>query len=166
MDKTPNKEEIVKNYQNGMVHFILVHSYLIFLFSIILGVFFDTFLKEKMYSSHIFSNIGILMLILGTILIYWAQKTSSNYQERKITDEKKSIFEFGPYQYSRSPTHFGLFIMALGFSLIINSLFSIIFTILAYIITKLFFLRKEEKILEKKYGEIYTDYKKKIKNWV
>jgi len=159
-------EKQINNYRKGMVHFILVHSYLMFFFAIILGVFFDTFMKEKIFSNDIYKNIGIFMLLAGSIIIYWAQKSSSNYKEKKSKNEKRSQFEFGPYRFLRSPTHFGLFVMTLGFSLIINSFFSVVFTIIAYIITKLFFLVKEEKTLEKKYGESYSEYKKKVRNWI
>jgi protein-S-isoprenylcysteine O-methyltransferase Ste14 len=151
---------------NGTVHFVLIHSYLIFLFAVILGVFFDTFLQKKIFSHAIYANIGLLMLVISSIIIYWAQTTSANYKERKKRKESDSLFEHGPYRYLRSPTHFGLFIMTLGLALIINSLFSVIFTIIAYLISKLFFLRKEEKILEDKYGESYLEYKKKTKNWI
>lgn len=161
MEKTESKI-----YRNGMVHFILVHSYMVFLFAIILGVFFDTFLKKKMFSSVLYDKVGFLMLLISTIIIYWAQKTSSNYQQRTTKDNSRSNFEFGPYRYLRSPTHFGLFIMALGFSLIVNSFFSIVFTFIAYGFTKLFFLKKEEKMLEQKYGQVYSDYKKKVRNWI
>jgi len=166
MKENINKIKEGRGYRNGMVHFVLIHSYLIFLFSIILGVFFDTFLKQKLFSSIIYQEIGFFMLIFSTFLIYWAQKTSSNYQQRVIKDSSRSNFEFGPYRYTRSPTHFGLLIMTLGFSLIINSVFSIILAFLAYLITKIFFLKKEEMILEKKYGQVYLDYKKKVKNWI
>ena len=142
-----NKNKIQeKGYRSGMVHFILVHSYVIFFLAVILGVFFDTFLKKKMFSFLYYDYIGFLMLIVSTIIIYWAQKTSSNYQQRVLKDSSRSNFEFGPYRYLRSPTHFGLFIMTLGFSLIINSFFSIIFTFIAYGFTKLFFLKKEETL--------------------
>jgi protein-S-isoprenylcysteine O-methyltransferase Ste14 len=106
------------------------------------------------------------MLIVSSLIIYWAQFTSSNYKKRIGKESSRSHFEHGPYKYLRSPTHFGLFIMTLGFSLIINSLFSVLFTFIAYLISKFFFLKKEEEILEGKYGEAYTEYKKKVKNWI
>lgn len=164
--ETENQENEFKIQRKETVHFILVNSYLIFLLAIILGLFFDIFLNQKMFSNEIYQYIGFGMLFISSIIIYWAQSTSANYQERVHKKEGRSKFEFGPYKYLRSPTHFGLFILTLGFALIINSFFSIILTFVAYAITKLFFLKKEEKILEKKYGEVYREYKKKVKNWI
>jgi protein-S-isoprenylcysteine O-methyltransferase Ste14 len=159
-------EEKQHIHRKGATHFILVHSYIIFLFAVVFGVLFDLLLKKKIFSEDIYQYAGFFMLIVSSPLIYWAQATSSNYKEKAGKDSSRSHFEYGPYKYLRSPTHFGLFIMTLGLSLIINSLFSVIFTFVAYFISKLFFLKKEEKILEGKYGEVYTEYKKKVKNWV
>jgi len=166
MNPTEHQKDEFNKYRKGMVHFILVHSYLIFLFAVILGVFFDTFMKKGIFSNDIYQSIGLLMLVISSIIIYWAQSTSSNYTKNINKSETRSHFEYGPYRYLRSPTHFGLFILTLGLALIINSLFSVIFTIVAYCITKFFFLKKEEDLLEKKYGQVYSDYKKKVKNWV
>lgn len=167
MENNELKDNNINLYGKGAVHFVLVHSYLIFLISIILGVLFDIFfVKEKIFSDGIYQYVGLIMLVIGAIIIYWAQKTSSNYKEKNIKNNFNSLFESGPYRYLRSPTHFGLFIMTLGFSLIINSLFGVIFTLIAYGITKFIFLKKEERLLEIKYGQEYLEYKKKVKNWI
>jgi protein-S-isoprenylcysteine O-methyltransferase Ste14 len=148
------------------VHYVLLYSYMMFLIAVILGVILDTLLKEKIFSNDIYLNIGSLMLIVGPLIIFWAQKTSSNYKDKAKKKEVENPFGLGPYKYSRNPTHLGLFIMTLGFGLIINSLFSVMLTITAHIITKLFFVKEGEILLEKKYGQVYIDYKKKVKNWL
>jgi len=161
-----HQEEEFNLYRKDMVHFILAHSYLIFLFSIILGVLFDTFLDHKIFSHPAYSSVGLLLMMAGTFLIYWAQKTSSRYKRNMNKGGTRSHFESGPYRYSRSPTHLGLFFLTLGFSLMINSFFSVVFTIIAHALTKIVFLKREEKLLEKKYGQVYSDYKKKVRNWL
>jgi protein-S-isoprenylcysteine O-methyltransferase Ste14 len=75
-------------------------------------------------------------------------------------------FERGPYKYSRSPTHNGLTLMTLGLSLVINSFFTFLFMIAAALITRMIFLKEEEALLEKKYGEAYCEYKKKVHTWI
>ena len=159
-------EQKINNNKNGMVHFVLVHSYLIFLLAVILGVFLDTTINKEIFSNDVYQIVGFGMLIISSIIIYWAQKTSSNYTQKDIKGDSRSQFEFGPYRYHRSPTHFGLFIMTLGFSLIINSFFGVVLTFIAYLVTKFVFLKKEEKLLETKYGQVYAAYKKKVKNWI
>lgn len=163
-----NEEKDHKSYKyhNETVHRVLLDSYLIFLVAVILGVLFDLITNMGIFSNAIYKYIGFLMLLSSSVVIFWAQATSSNYKKRTIKDSSMSYFEHGPYKYLRNPTHLSVFIMTLGFALIINSFFSVVFTIIAYLITKIFFLKKEENILEKKYGEVYREYKKKVKNWI
>lgn len=153
-------------HTSGTVHYILVHSYLIFLFVVLLGVLFDSLFKIKIFTNSLYQYVGFFLLIISSLIIYWAQNTSSNYKNRKLKNDYMSHFEHGPYKYLRNPTHFSLFVMMIGFSLIINSFFSVVFAFIAYALTKVIFLKKEEKVLEKKYGEVYTEYKKKVRNWI
>jgi protein-S-isoprenylcysteine O-methyltransferase Ste14 len=162
------KQKEINNKKDSMVHFVLLHSYLIFLFAIIIGVFLDSFINKKLFSNNIYQTIGLLMLFVSSIIIYWAQRTSSFHEQKQRINKNdpRSYFQFGPYKYLRSPTHFGLFIMALGFSLIINSFFSVVLTIIAHFVTKIFFIKKEEILLEEKYGQVYRDYKRRVRNWI
>ncbi len=146
------------------VHFILSHSYLVFLVAVILGVIFDLIMPINIISGRQIQYFGLAMMVISSILIYWSQLSSSNFKTKKTNNS--SYFERGPYKYTRHPTHLGLFVLTIGFSLVINSPFSIIFSFLSYIITILFFLKKEEKLLQKKYGEKYQNYKKRTKNWI
>ncbi len=166
MDENKDYLNIEVEKKGPGVHFLLSHSYLVFLFSVILGVVFDMFIPANLFLKNSYQNIGVLLIFLGSIIVYWAQSTSGKYKEDSPKYKNKSFFYRGPYKYSRNPTHFGLFIMTLGLALIINSLFSVIFTIMAYVLTKIFFVKKQERILERKYGEEYLDYKKKVKNWI
>lgn len=169
LNRMNNKEHIIKKENikpNKSVHFVLLNSYLIFLIAVILGAFLDPILNKRLFSHTSYQITGFILLFISSVLIYWAQKASLNYKEKKHKDESRSFFESGPYRYLRSPTHLGLFIMAIGFSLIINSFFGVMLSIIAHLITKLFFIKKQEDILEAKYGQIYRDYKKKVKNFI
>lgn len=150
-----------KALYKGKVHFVLSHSYTVFLFAVVLGVVFDIVVPLHISSSVTYKSIGLIMIIIGSIIVYWAQSTSY-----LVKVKSKIGFHNGPYKYFRSPTHFGLFIMTLGLALIISSPFSILFTIIAYIITKFIFIKKEERILEEKYGEDYNNYKNKVRNHI
>jgi protein-S-isoprenylcysteine O-methyltransferase Ste14 len=146
------------NPKNNLVHFILLHSYIMFLLAVIMGVIFDVFFPVQLFHHYAFRYLGVAMLLIGPWVIYWAQSASAKHNT--------SGFEHGPYKYSRNPTHLGLAIMTLGFAFLINSLFSVIFLIIASLISKFFFLPLEEKVLEKKYDGAYAAYKKKVNTWV
>lgn len=148
----------------GLVHFLLAHTYSMFFLAIILGIIFDIVTGIRLLDDFAYSKFGIIFVFFGTGLAYWAQTSSS--KASKIIKEKNNSegFAIGPYLYFRHPTYLGLFTMTLGLGLLTNSIFSILFVLIAHLLIKLVFIKKEEEILEQKYGEIYTNYKQKIKN--
>lgn len=161
-------KNIINNnsYRYSRVHYILSHSYSIYLFAVVLGVIFDTIIPINSFDNIVYEYTGLVMIIVGSALIYWAQSTSSTTKKEMEVEGKVRDFARGPYKYSRNPTHIGLAIMTIGLGLLINSLFSVIFIVLAFVITKSIFVKKEEEILEEKYGQIYCDYKNKVRTWL
>jgi protein-S-isoprenylcysteine O-methyltransferase Ste14 len=153
-------ENDVQNPHKNRVHKILAQSYSVYFFAILFGSVFSLIFGIQVFSSLIWREIGTFLLLFGSILIIWAQYTSAHLDKKNIT---KETFYQGPYRFSRTPTNFGLFFMVLGFSLIINTFFIILFTLIAFVVAKFVFLNKEEKILEEKYGAPYLEYKKLVK---
>lgn len=150
----------IDNPHKNKVHKILAHSYLFYFISLLLGLFLDFAFPLGVFGNSIVALVGIIFLIFGTFLIFWAQKSSLKLQKENMT---KETFSHGPYRYSRSPTHFGLFFLTLGFGIIANALFIVIFSIISFLITKFVFIKKEEEILVQKYGAPYLEYKKVVK---
>jgi protein-S-isoprenylcysteine O-methyltransferase Ste14 len=103
---------------------------------------------------------GTLILILATILVFWAQKTSRSLDTKNMS---KETFCKGPYCYTRSPTHWGLFFLMLGFGIIANAVFVVLFTLIAFLLVRFIFLEKEERILTEKYGAPYLEYKESVR---
>lgn len=149
-----------KNSHKNSVHRVLAQSYLFYFVSFLLGLFLDFIFPLKIFEKLTLTSTGTAFLILGTFLVFWAQKTSHKLQKENIS---KETFYRGPYRYTRSPTHFGLFLLMLGFGIVNNALFLIIFSVISFVITKFVFIRKEEKILAEKYGVPYLEYKKLVK---
>ncbi|MCC6323456.1 isoprenylcysteine carboxylmethyltransferase family protein [Candidatus Nomurabacteria bacterium] len=152
--------------KTGMVHVILSRSYSVYLFCVIIGLILEMIYPLNI-SNIFYSNLGFIFMCVGTIFIYWAQSTSSTSKKKFLANTNAPRnFALGPYKYSRNPTHIGLLLVCFGFGFMIGSFFVIILTIFSFVITKLIFLPKEEGLLEKKYGEIYTKYKSAVKTWI
>lgn len=152
-----------QNYKSGMIHFIISKSYFVFLIALFLGVFFDMFFHFNFLNFYIYELIGIILMILGTILSYWAQKSSRKAKreyKNNILENKIFNFSHGPYKYIRNPSYLGIAVVCVGFGFLINSVFSILFSLLAYFFIRIVYVSHEEKILENKHGESYISYKK------
>ena len=154
------KEELGINPHKNKVHKILAHSYMFYFISFLLGLFLDFIFPFKIFKSLGAVSLGVVLLALGTLLVVWAQRSSRSLSKENIT---KETFYRGPYRYTRSPTHFGLFLLMFGFGIVANALFIVLFSIISFVVTKFLFIKKEEKILAEKYGAPYLEYKASVK---
>lgn len=120
----------------------------------------DVFFHFKFFPASFAEPAGIVLIALATVGILWAQNTSKKLNTENVT---KETFCQGPYCYTRTPTHWGLFFLVLGFGILVNAFFVVVTTIISFIISKLVFLKKGEAILARKYGAPYLEYKKQVK---
>ena len=161
MEKGEQKEKILEISQNkNKVHIVLANSYSVFFLLFLVGVFLDLIFNFKILNFSFMVSVGMVFILLATLLILWAQKTSRNLKIENLTKES---FCKGPYCFTRSPTHWGLFFLMFGFGIMINAVFVIVFSVISLIFGKFVFLKKEETILERKYGVPYIEYKKSVK---
>ena len=157
------------NTKKHSVHKVLAHSYVVYLIFFLLAIYLDTVFSARggsafgveFFASSIAVFIGVAFLLLASILILSAQKTGHEF--RKIKEKRTKHFHGGLYHYTRIPTQWGLFFLMLGFGVITNSFFVIVFSIISFLTAKFIFIEKQEKMLEEKYGTHYTEYKKSVK---
>lgn len=154
------KEFIGGHPHKNKVHKVLAHSYSVYLFFLLLSICLDLLFSIRIFNSSIHLSFGLMFLVFGTFLVVWAQYTSRNIDKVNIT---KETFMHGPYRFTRMPTNYGLLFLTLGFGIITNAFFVVLFSFLSLIIAKFIFIQKQEEILSEKYGEPYQEYKKIVK---
>ncbi len=162
-----NQKPTEKHEPNSglIVHQVLAVSYAVYLIAIFLGFIIEQFWDIKLDTS-ICGPIGLTLIVLGTILSMWAQYVSGRGSKTRNTQTARidhTNFLVGPYNWTRSPTQYGLVCMALGLALVYGSVVMIATTIIAFILGKFIFIPMEEHHLAKKYGASYEEYKKKVR---
>ena len=156
-----NRNEVNKETpRSGLIHSVLAYSYGVYFIGLLIGILIDVLSPVYMEASYL-DELGFTFLILGTLLIYWAQSTSRGLGKkvRETGGPSHTHFRKGPYIFSRSPTHLGLAILTIGFGLLASAFSVIVTSALSYLITMTIFIRREEALLEEKYGESYRKYK-------
>jgi len=146
------------------IHAVLAYSYGVYFGAFIIGIILYFFFPSG-EPSQIEGIVGMFLLGIGTLLVFWAQSTSriSRHKRHNTTNSLGEEFQAGPYKFTRSPTHLGIAVMLVSFSFLMNSVVLLVVALLSYIITRNNFIEKEEKILLKKYGERYEAYMKRVK---
>ena len=72
----------------------------------------------------------------------------------------------GPFRYSRNPGYLSLAIIYAGLAVIRNSPWAILFLPAVVIIIQREVIGREERYLERTFGEEYLDYKRRVRRWV
>ena len=138
-----------------------------FLLSIILmaGLHFwlpiqQLFFPPITYLGIVAIAVGIVVLLFCAYLFRQKNTAIVPFQESSYLI-RESIFN-----YSRNPIYLGMIITLMGVWLYLGSLTPVfIVPVFAWLIQKLF-IKKEERMLEAKFGQEYREYKATVRRWV
>ena len=72
----------------------------------------------------------------------------------------------GIYNITRNPMYIGLAILYLGISCLIGNWWNILLFPLLLLLIQEYMIKREEKYLERRFGQEYLDYKSKVRRWL
>jgi len=138
---------------------------LVFLLSLLCQNIFP--ITKVLWQTSIPFLAGILCFVLGFII---AIPAIIKFRESKNTlitfKPTNSLQTSGIYKYSRNPMYLGLVIFYVGGSFFFGNLWSLLFIpLIVFTLTK-FVIIKEEKYLQRKFGDSYNAYCKIVKRWI
>ena len=115
-----------------------------------------------------FKITGILILISGILLFTKTVFLFFKFGNGTIApwDPPKKFIIRGPYRYVRNPMLIGVNLILISEYLILNSLIIFIWSSIFIIINLIYHKFKEEKKLELRFGNSYTEYKKNVSAWI
>ena len=126
--------------------------------------FFIPFLKVISYPINL---LGILLLIAGLLI---SMNGSNKFKKIGTTvmtfDEPEKLVIDGLYKYTRNPMYLGFVLFLFGLSIFLGSSTPFLIVILFIIITNRWYIKFEESMLIKKFGNEYLSYKKKVRKWL
>jgi protein-S-isoprenylcysteine O-methyltransferase Ste14 len=103
--------------------------------------------------------IGVSFVTIGVIIWFFGKKALGEYFSISITP--KGLVTSGIYSKIRHPLYSGTVLIYLGIGLFLKSIIGLISTIILLVPLVVYLSIEEEKILLKKYGKKYLEYKKK-----
>ena len=119
-----------------------------------------------MYHSPI-RFIGIIPIFIGSYLnIYTDQLIKKKHTTIKPFEEPSAFIEYGPFRYSRNPIYLGMVLILVGAGFISGSVLTFLVPIGFAILVFFLYIKPEEQILEARFGETYTNYKKRVNCWI
>lgn len=153
--------------RNSLSH---LSSYSLVVFAIVLffTVILDIFIPHHFIMEPWNRYIGISLVILGTLVIYWAEEIGRRFSHKRKHGEITEVEHLlsGIYKYSRNPKYIGVAILFIGLGFILNSIPVTLSPIVSIFIIHHFLLPGEEKFMAARHGGIYEEYKKRVKRWL
>jgi protein-S-isoprenylcysteine O-methyltransferase Ste14 len=77
-----------------------------------------------------------------------------------------SLVQDGPFRYSRNPGYLSLAMIYAGIAILRNALWPILLLPLVLVVTQRELIEREERYLERTFGEEYLAYKRRVRRWV
>ena len=110
---------------------------------------------------------GGLLFILGGFLLAWGRRTmvraGTNVPPHKPT---LAIVTEGPFRFTRNPLYVGGTAAYIGLALGFNLAWALILLVPMLFLLSWGIIRREERYLEKKFGETYLAYKARVRRWL
>ena len=110
-------------------------------------------------------GVGLLMIALFFLLRSLRQFVLSKNTLVTIMPAN-SLQTNGIYNITRNPMYLGLAIVYLGITCLIGNWWNIILCPFLLLIIQQYMITREEKYLERRFGQVYLDYKSKVRRWL
>lgn len=121
-----------------------------------------SFLPERVSSMF-----GPVVVVLSFGICLWAVLTmfrgKASIPTHKPTD---TIVVRGPFRFSRNPIYLSMVLLILGLGIWTNSLWFLILAIVSVPLLTWGVISREERYLERKFGERYASYKSCVRRWI
>lgn len=133
--------------------------------SFLLYMQFPIPLVHRPETLNVITGIGGIMILVGTVLAFAAQKISRKVSSPDFKATTECLMQ-GPYKYSRHPGALSLIVMYLGFVLVVNSLVMLAVIVILVAMMSFYFVPLEERVISGLAPDAYAEYKKRVRMWI
>lgn len=131
------------------------------------GLLANRRLRLRFLPRPLVRTLGPLLLLLGFLVVL------SGFQEVRragsSVDPYKPVTAIatgGPYRLTRNPMYLGFTLMYLGISALANALLPVLLLPGILQLMRRGVIEREERYLERKFGEEYRQYKESVRRWI
>jgi protein-S-isoprenylcysteine O-methyltransferase Ste14 len=140
---------------------------LIYVVPLVLGLLLDGRAHLPFLPRGAARGLGWPLLGSGVVLNGWFLRTIRDADVPIRTDKPvPRLTTEGPFRYSRNPSYLALAMIYAGIAVLRNSLWAILFLPVVVYVIQREVIGREERYLERTFGEEYRDYKTRVRRWV
>lgn len=111
--------------------------------------------------------VGGAVFVLGLMLGIWAIWTVTRAGSNVPTNRPvTTIVETGPYRSTRNPIYLGMMLGLVGLALAFDSLWLLATLVPFAFVIRFGVVAREEVYLERKFGDVYRQYRARVRRWL
>src|SRR5829696_4927568 len=140
---------------------------LTYLLTLVLGLVLDRSLHLPFLPHRVARVLGWPLVGGGIALTTWFVRTMRGADTTLRVDKPvSSLVKEGPFRYSRNPGYLSLSMIYAGIAILRNALWAILLLPLVLHVIQREVIEREERYLERTFGEEYLAYKRRVRRWV
>lgn len=110
---------------------------------------------------------GLALVALAVGLLIWGRQTLvTGGTNVDPSLPSTAVVTSGPYRFSRNPLYMGLAVVYLGLTLALDTCWGIILLALVLIVMHRGIIQREERYLERKFGDGYRQYRAAVRRYL
>jgi len=111
--------------------------------------------------------LGAVVFMLALALGIWAVDTLTRAGTNVPTNRPTTaMVESGPYRFTRNPIYLGMFGVLIGLAIAFDTPWPLVTLVPFALVIRYGVVAREEAYLERKFGQAYRDYKKRVRRWL
>jgi protein-S-isoprenylcysteine O-methyltransferase Ste14 len=111
--------------------------------------------------------LGGVLFALAVALFAWAIITMTRAGSNVPTSRPTvTIVDAGPYGFTRNPIYLGMMVSLAGLAIAFDSIWSLIALIFFFLIIRYGVVAREEAYLDRKFGDVYRNYRTRVRRWL
>jgi protein-S-isoprenylcysteine O-methyltransferase Ste14 len=140
---------------------------LIYVVPLILGSLLDRRAHLPLLPRSAARSLGWPLIGAAVMLNTWFLRTIRDAEVPIRTDKPvPRLTTEGPFRYSRNPSYLALALLYTGIAVLRNSLWAILLLPVVVGVMQREVIGREERYLERTFGEEYLEYKTSVRRWV
>ena len=140
---------------------------LIYLGALVLGLLLDKRLPIPFLPRGVARAIGWPLLAGGASLMSWFYFTM--LRAGTPIDPREPVSNLatdGPFRYTRNPAYLSMAMIYAGISSLANALWAILLLPASLFVVQRGAIEREERYLEREFGQRYREYKDRVRRWL
>ena len=111
--------------------------------------------------------LGLVLSIVALVLGFWGRQTmrgaGTNISPLRPAT---SLVTTGPFRFSRNPLYVAITLLYVGFTMLLNSWWGVILLAPLLVVLHWGVVRREERYLERKFGDCYAEYRSRVRRYL